>query len=615
MLLCLAVYGPGLVALPVIDRDEARFAQASRQMFESVALPESERDPELHAGGLVIPRVAGRDRLNKPPMIYWLQAGAAAAMTGADPMRDAIWMYRLPSVIAAIITVLVTWRLGSEMFAPRVGLLAGAMLAVCPLFAWEAHQARADHVLVACTTLAMWKLWRVWSRALAGARAPWALCAMWVFVALAVYTKGPIGLVVVGLPASMLALRAPRAAIALNEASKGLSGASAGAPAAGERKRPQHARYVFGFRSFRPLLGALFVIAALAPWVFAVASRVGFGAYASLVADEVLGRGVSAKEGHVGPPGYHLVALVLLFWPGVMLTAAGVARAWRRGTVARRAFDAPQDPLIVRAMRSTWRAITSRFSATPDAFLVAWIVPTWILLELYATKLPHYTMPLYPAIAIASARAVAVYTRARKTPGSLALVFWCVQGAIVALGASVAAPWAAGRLAPIPTLEIVTFGVAAIGAATLLWRMFLAVRSRDLVRAQLLSIAVGVLVWIPLMRFAMPRFAGLTTRVVADACDAAPGAPVAAIGFYEDSLDFLTRASIERITPEQQGEFWSAHPEAVAIISDGHLLKDHDVLARVTGLEYARGRVETLLVVRPASLGKPIDSTAEPGHE
>ena len=35
--LCLTVYVPGLRSIPPVDRDEARFAQASRQMFESVA--------------------------------------------------------------------------------------------------------------------------------------------------------------------------------------------------------------------------------------------------------------------------------------------------------------------------------------------------------------------------------------------------------------------------------------------------------------------------------------------------------------------------------------------------------------------------------------------------
>jgi len=66
IVLCLLVYIPGLWTIPPVDRDESRFAQASRQMLESGTLE-----------GWVVPMVQDRPRLNKPPLIYWLQAGSA----------------------------------------------------------------------------------------------------------------------------------------------------------------------------------------------------------------------------------------------------------------------------------------------------------------------------------------------------------------------------------------------------------------------------------------------------------------------------------------------------------------------------------------------------------
>src|SRR5688572_18053847 len=63
LLLCLVVYVPGQAGLPPIDRDESRFAQASRQMAASGTVE-----------GWVVPRIQDRPRLNKPPLIYWLQA-------------------------------------------------------------------------------------------------------------------------------------------------------------------------------------------------------------------------------------------------------------------------------------------------------------------------------------------------------------------------------------------------------------------------------------------------------------------------------------------------------------------------------------------------------------
>ena len=70
------------------------------------------------------------------------------------------------------------------------------------------------------------------------------------------------------------------------------------------------------------------------------------------------------------PPGFYFLAFWVTFFPGAML--AGLA--------------AP----------AVWRA-----RAEPGCkFLLAWIVPSWIVFELVPTKLPHYVLPLYPAIAI-----------------------------------------------------------------------------------------------------------------------------------------------------------------------------------------------------------------------
>jgi hypothetical protein len=80
-LLAACAYLVGIAAVPVTDRDEPRFAQASRQMAESDRLAD-----------WVIPRVGDEIRLKKPPLIYWVQAPTVLAITGGDPSRDAIWM-------------------------------------------------------------------------------------------------------------------------------------------------------------------------------------------------------------------------------------------------------------------------------------------------------------------------------------------------------------------------------------------------------------------------------------------------------------------------------------------------------------------------------------------
>lgn len=88
-LLCLS----GLSQFPVIDRDEARFAQASVQMAES--------------GDLINIRFQDEARNKKPAGIYWLQTGAIKAFGATDKRH--IWIQRLPSVLGALLAVLMTY--------------------------------------------------------------------------------------------------------------------------------------------------------------------------------------------------------------------------------------------------------------------------------------------------------------------------------------------------------------------------------------------------------------------------------------------------------------------------------------------------------------------------
>ena len=342
-------------------------------------------------------------------------------------------MYRVPSVLAAMLTVLLTWRLGLKMFDPRAAWLAAALLAVCPMVVWDAHQARADQLLLAMTTATMMCLWCVWheskgattrrrfwaargaavaaqadlppsttrvAKADAGggsrlASAPtsrlgWVL-AFWFFLALGIMTKGPITPLIAGLTV-----------VALCMVSRDWS----------------------LVRRLKPWWGLVIVAAIVGPWVYLVGQAVGWEKYLGIVYDETIGRSAGAKEGHWGPPGYHIVLLGVLFWPGSLLTAAAIGRAWRRGLKRNTENAASTENTEVgvgggrgervgrifslrRSVASSLRRLlTSRPGRSAELFCLAWMLPSWIVFELIGTKLPHYTMPLYPAVALMSARAL-----------------------------------------------------------------------------------------------------------------------------------------------------------------------------------------------------------------
>ncbi|MEM7423929.1 MAG: glycosyltransferase family 39 protein, partial [Pseudomonadota bacterium] len=126
-LVALIVIVPGLAAMPVTDRDEARFAQATKQMLET--------------GDLIDIRFQDQPRWKKPVGIYWLQAVTASIVGGVD---EPIWAYRLPSALGAWLAALLTAWAVRPLLGPRVALGAGVMLATCVLFAGEANIAKTD---------------------------------------------------------------------------------------------------------------------------------------------------------------------------------------------------------------------------------------------------------------------------------------------------------------------------------------------------------------------------------------------------------------------------------------------------------------------------------------
>lgn len=646
LLLTLAVYGPGQWIIPVVDRDEARFAQASRQMLEAVALPVSRRDDRplehddhsriiggLHAGSVVIPMLIHRPRLNKPPLIYWLQGASAAMFTAGDPTRDHIGMYRLPSFLAAILSIWLVWRMGTSLICARAGWLAAACLAVCPVLAWEARQARADVVLLAVTLVAMFALWKVYARWCV-ARLPvfdtqsnsfapvaeqtggnqtqdqplapphrhtnatntgwlWQI-VLWLAMGLGVLVKGPITPMIVALTIAALCLWHRRVGL---------------------------------IAAVRPLVGLVVLALVITPWVLAVGARVGWDQYLSIVLDETLGRSVSAKEGHWGPPGYHLLLLGVLLWPVSLVVVQGLVRAWRLGLIPPRAasdarlLEAPsasdKPPGLAYRLRGAWRHLRSRRVADPaSAFLLAWAIPSWIVFELVGTKLPHYTLPLYPALAIAAS----AYLTARRTSQSTTRNIHLVRAWFIVGIAVCALPIAAlctmmmvdGSIDRSEIVLVVLAGAMLAVMIALLTRAAILLRRSDAFRAVCLGIACAAAAWAIGPGVFLPRARMLwVSDALAGAIRAADpetARPIAAISYHEDSLIFHTRARLVRLNEDQHGQWRRDHPDGLLILPDSKVLRSHYVLARVKGVNYSRGSFVSLALV---TWWRPVDQDPE----
>lgn len=487
----------------------------------------------------------------------------------------------MPSVLCAIASALLTWRLGRRMFDPRVAWLGGALMAACVMQLWDARQARADQLLLATTTatmLAMWNIWNTRHRAdISGAA---RAAVFWLCLALGVMSKGPITPLVAGM--TVLAL-----------------GVTTGEWA--------------WMKRLRPLMGVGIVLAVVLPWVGLVMYEVGAAKYLALIYDETLGRSVSAKEGHWGPPGYHTVLLAVMFWPGSLLTLAAVIRAVKRSRHGlttetqrtQRRGEQKKGNWLARA-RSTVRLSGARV----ETFLLCWIVPAWVVFELVGTKLPHYTLPMYPAIALLSARAafaaetgkLAGAQGKRLYPG---FVIWMLIGCALAVLAAVllmAAPLG-GEARPST--------VSGIIAALVIWASVmlatLPLMRQRFVMLHAFALAAAVVVSVIVFGVALPkaRVMWVTARamVYVDEADPAGTLPLVAVGYGEDSVIFHTRGRVERLTAADATEFFRTNRGVLILDTRSapewpDLVRPMQGVGSIEGFNYAKGEWVELSIWR-----------------
>ena len=333
---------PGLFALPVLDRDEGRFTQASSQMMES--------------GDFVVIRYHNDLRNKKPVAIHWFQSAAVSATSG--PHERNIADYRIPSMLGAILAALATFWGGKVMFSRRAAFIGAVVIGTTLLLTTEANIAKTDAAQCGILALGMAAL----AQMRAGARSNWLGVLFWACLSLGVLLKGPIAPLVCFSAIAALFLW--------------------------ERK----------YEWARPLLywGGLSLFCVMTiPWYVAVQIATN-GEFLSEAVRVDLGQKLvdpEGAEGHAGPFGMHTVVLPLLFWPGTLLLIPGIWMAVERLRARRKKTEAEGPAQVANAAAldketAAWR------------FLVCWIVPSWLVFEIAPTKLVHYTLPMYPALAL-----------------------------------------------------------------------------------------------------------------------------------------------------------------------------------------------------------------------
>ena len=147
--LCLGLYLPGIAAMPPLDRDEARFVQATRQMLES--------------GDFIRIRFQDEARNKKPAGIYWLQAASVSLFSDAREHCDLALPHPLAARRRPVPCCSASASAPGSIGRPAA-LLGAMLLASCVLLVSEAHLAKTDAVLLATVVAAQGSLGEIYRR-------------------------------------------------------------------------------------------------------------------------------------------------------------------------------------------------------------------------------------------------------------------------------------------------------------------------------------------------------------------------------------------------------------------------------------------------------------------
>ena len=294
----------------------------------------------IDRGDYVVPWFNGEWRLHKPIMVYWVMIGFIKTIGQTE------LAFRLPSILGMIVTCLCTYGVGRRLFDVRTARWAFVVMATSILSIYMGQAATADGLLSGFIALSIWAM----VERVMGANRWWVWPIVAVGLAGAMLTKGPVGLGVVWLTAGGFVLF-------------------------GRKHLTLGKGFVIGL-----FIATLVSLAAFLAWAIPANEATDGMFYKEGIGEHVIDRSREAREGHGGSGlGGYLLTLPL-YIPMLLVTFM---------------------PWSLDMIRGGWRVWKKTLGDKPQrAVLLGWIVPTFVLFSLVATKLPHYILPIFPALAV-----------------------------------------------------------------------------------------------------------------------------------------------------------------------------------------------------------------------
>jgi len=311
----------GQNTLPPIDRDEARFAQASRQMIQNNDFINIKFQDEIRA--------------KKPVGIYWIQALSAKFFGETE-----ISSFRIPSLISSIISLFFVGLLSRLIFPLYQSIIITLFFASSIVFIGEGHLAKTDATLLALICIQQYYLLKlILKKGTSKQIKYWFPSIFWIVFSFGILVKGPLSIIIFGLTLiSFCFLRKDFSLVKL----------------------------------LNPLLGIVICSIIILPWFIAINNSTQGLFIEKAFNEDFFSKLKSGQEGHGAWPGTHLLLLSITLWPLAIFIPGSIIF-----------FIKNKSNIVIQ-------------------FLICWIIPFWILIEIVPTKLLHYSLPILPAIAILS---------------------------------------------------------------------------------------------------------------------------------------------------------------------------------------------------------------------
>ena len=344
----------GLGSLGLTDRDEGSNAEAAREMVET--------------GDWISPTLNYEPRFAKPAFVYWLMSGAYLLLGPSE------FSARLPSAFFGVALILLQYFFLARVREPVLALMGGLMLLLNVEIVAIGRTAIMDSTLIFFTTSSLYCFWL----GLHGeGRARHSIWGLYIGMALATLTKGPVGFLV---PMLVIATY-----LTLTH------------------------RWQQFWRDGFPIAGTCLLLLLAVPWYAAMLAIHG-SAYTASASANTIGRFLNVIGGHGGTILFYFPILAFGFfpWSGFLLMA--LVQAWK-------AWRSDGHEAAGKAQEGTPELSRPPSSSELEIFAAAWLIIGFLFFSLSATRLPHYIGPLYPAAAILAASYLSRCLRNSATPG------------------------------------------------------------------------------------------------------------------------------------------------------------------------------------------------------